>query len=181
MPKRLSSSLWGLTVLCLTFCLTPSNAAQLAASIEYETIARPADVPGDLQPLPGASLRFLSIKAIDGFLVQAALWQPEAKAPAETTLIVMVHGSGGNYARAPNSTLGRSLSGNGFAALAINTRQHDDKRNTDNFLDPAATLTPPFSPPERSGIAPSCCRVTVWEPFKCCSMQRLTGNTTLRP
>ena len=135
MPKRLSSSLWGLTVLCLTFCLTPSNAAQLAASIEYETIARPADVPGDLQPLPGASLRFLSIKAIDGFLVQAALWQPEAKAPAETTLIVMVHGSGGNYARAPNSTLGRSLSGNGFAALAINTRQHDDKRNTDNFLD----------------------------------------------
>ena len=39
----------------LTFCLTPSNAAQLAASIEYETIARPADVPGDLQPLPGAS------------------------------------------------------------------------------------------------------------------------------
>jgi pimeloyl-ACP methyl ester carboxylesterase len=135
MPKRLSSSLWGLTVLCLTFCLTPSNAAQLAASIEYETIARPADVPGDLQPLPGASLRFLSIKTIDGFLVQAALWQPEAKAPAETTLVVMVHGSGGNYARAPNSTLGRSLSGNGFAALAINTRQHDDKRNTDNFLD----------------------------------------------
>jgi predicted alpha/beta-fold hydrolase len=63
------------------------------------------------------------------------LWQPEAKPPAETTLIIMVHGSGGSYARAPNSTLSRSLSGNGFAALAINTRQHDDKRNTDNFFD----------------------------------------------
>jgi hypothetical protein len=36
MPKRLSSPLWGLTVLWLTFGLTPSNAAQLAASIEYE-------------------------------------------------------------------------------------------------------------------------------------------------
>lgn len=135
MPKCLFSPLWSLTVLCLAFGLTPSNAAQLAASIEYETIARPADLPDDLQPLPGASLKFLSIKAIDGFLVQAALWQPEAKPPAETTLIVMVHGSGGSYARAPNSILGRSLSSNGFAALAINTRQHDDKRNTDNFLD----------------------------------------------
>jgi len=29
--------------------------------------------------LPGASLRFLSIKAIDGFKVQAALWQPETR------------------------------------------------------------------------------------------------------
>jgi hypothetical protein len=29
--------------------------------------------------LPGASLRFLSIKAIDGFKVQAALWQPEIR------------------------------------------------------------------------------------------------------
>jgi pimeloyl-ACP methyl ester carboxylesterase len=135
MPKHLFSPLWGLTILCLAFGSTPSKTAQLAASIEYENVARPADVPADLQPLPGASLKFLSIKAIDGFLVQAALWQPEAKPSAETTLIVMVHGSGGSFARAPNSTLGRSLSSNGFAALAINTRQHDDKRNTDNFLD----------------------------------------------
>jgi pimeloyl-ACP methyl ester carboxylesterase len=135
MPKHLFSSLCSLAVLCLAFGLTPGNAAQLAASIEYETVARPAEFPDDLQPLPGASLKFLSIKAIDGFMVHAALWQPDAKPPAETTLIVMVPGSGGSYARAPNSTLGRSLSGNGFAALAINTRQHDDRRNTDNFLD----------------------------------------------
>jgi hypothetical protein len=168
MPKRLSSSLWGFAVLCLTVCLTPSNAAQLAASIEYETIARPADVPGDLQPLPGASLKFLSIKAIDGFLVHAALWQPEAKAPAETTLIVMVHGSGGNYARAPNSTLGRSLSGNGFAALAINTRQHDDKRNTDNFLDTSRDIDAAVQSARALG-------------YRSIVLQRLTGNTTLRP
>jgi pimeloyl-ACP methyl ester carboxylesterase len=135
MPKRLFSPLWGLTVLGLAFGLTPGNAGQLAASIEYESVARPAEFPDDLQPLSGASLKFLSIKAIDGFMVHAALWQPEAKPSADTTIIVMVHGSGGSYARAPNSTLGRSLSVNGIAALAINTRQHDDKRNTDNFLD----------------------------------------------
>ena len=135
MPKRSFPPLWGRAVLCLAFGLTPSNAAQLAASIEYETVARPAELPDDFQPLPGTSLKFLSIKTIDGFMVTAALWQPEAKPPAETTLIIMVHGSGGSYARAPNSTLSRSLSGNGFAALAINTRQHDDKRNTDNFFD----------------------------------------------
>jgi pimeloyl-ACP methyl ester carboxylesterase len=134
MPKRSFSPLWG-AALCLVFGLTPSNAAQVAARIEYETVARPADLPNDFQPLPGTSLKFLSIKTIDGFVVKAALWQPEAKAPAETTLIIMVHGSGGSYTRAPNSTLSRSLSGNGFAALAINTRQHDDKRNTDNFFD----------------------------------------------
>jgi hypothetical protein len=45
---------------------------RIAASIEYETIPRPAGLPDDLQALPGASLRFLSIKAIDGFKVEAA-------------------------------------------------------------------------------------------------------------
>ena len=47
---------------------------QIVASIEYETGSPPAGLPDDMQALPGASLRFLSIKAIDGFLVRAALW-----------------------------------------------------------------------------------------------------------
>ena len=59
---------------------------QIVASIEYET-ASPPGLPDEMHPLPGASLRFLSIKAIDGFKVQAALWQPENKPPAETTMI----------------------------------------------------------------------------------------------
>src|ERR1700736_1827643 len=134
MPKRLFAPIWRLT-LCLGFGPTPRHAAQIRGSIEYGFVARPPRSPDDLQPLPGTSWAVLSIKALDGFLVEAALWQPEAKQPSERTLIIMVHGSGGNYARMPNSTLSRSLSGNGFAALAINTRQHDDKRNTDNFFD----------------------------------------------
>jgi pimeloyl-ACP methyl ester carboxylesterase len=120
---------------CFGLGAGPGIAAQTAASIEYVYVERPGGVPDDFNAPMGTSLRFLSIKAIDGFLVQAALWHPNAKPPAETTLIVMVHGSGGNYARDPTSTLGRNLSAVGFAALAINTRQHDERRNTDNFFE----------------------------------------------
>jgi hypothetical protein len=79
---------------------------QIAASIEYEPLPRPAGLPDDMHPLPGASLRFLSIKAIDGFKVQAALWQPENKPPAETTMIVEVTAAA---AISPRSHYGRSL------------------------------------------------------------------------
>jgi len=51
-----------------------ASVAQIVANIEYETATPPAGLPNNMQALPGASLRFLSIKAIDGFLVRAALW-----------------------------------------------------------------------------------------------------------
>jgi len=84
---------------------------------------------------PGASLRFLSIKAIDGFKVRAALWQPENKLPGDTTMIVQVHGSGGNLSSLPLRAIARALSARGYAALSICTRQHDEHVNTDNFFD----------------------------------------------
>ena len=124
-----------LAIVCLGPWSASTSAAQLAAGIEYSYIERPAGLPEDYGASAGTTLKFLSIKAIDGSFVQAALWHPDAKSPADTTLIVMVHGSGGNYARPPNSSLSRDLSARGFAALAINTRQHDDKRNTDNFFE----------------------------------------------
>jgi len=83
---------------------------RIVASIEYETIPRPTGLPDDLQPLLGASLQFLSITAIDGFKVEAALWQPENKAPVDTTMIVQVHGSGGNLASFPLRLPARALS-----------------------------------------------------------------------
>src|ERR1700730_5237234 len=76
-----------------------------------------AGLPDDMHALPGASLRFLSIKAIDGFKVQAALWQPENKAREETAMIVEVHGSGGNLASLPLRAVARALSAKGYAAL----------------------------------------------------------------
>ena len=109
--------------------------AQIAASIKYEIAPPPTALPDDMQPLPGASLRFLSIKAIDGFNVQAALWHPENKPRAETTMIVQVHGSGGNLASLPLRVIARALSAKGYAALSISTRQHDERMNTDNFFD----------------------------------------------
>jgi hypothetical protein len=67
MAKRLFSPIWALTALCVAFGPTPSNAAQVAASIEYGFVARPFGLPDDLQPLPGTSLKFLSIKASMAF------------------------------------------------------------------------------------------------------------------
>ena len=128
-------ALWPICILgYLVGATGPTAAAQIAAGVEYSYVDRPSGLPEQYQAPDGISLKFLSIKAIDGFVVEAALWQPDTKPPAETTLIVMVHGSGGNYARDPNGPLSGSLSAKGFAALAINTRQHDEKRNTDNFF-----------------------------------------------
>src|SRR5215468_2089091 len=55
----------------------PAGAAQVAASIEFDAAPRPAGLPEDMQPLPGASLKFLAIKAIDGSKIDTALWQPD--------------------------------------------------------------------------------------------------------
>jgi len=108
--------------------------AQTAVSITFETTPSPAGLPDDMRPLPGANFRFLSIKAIDGFKVAAALWEPADKPPAGTTLLVQVHDSGENLATLPLRTLARALSPRGYAALAISTRQHDEHVNTENFF-----------------------------------------------
>jgi alpha/beta hydrolase fold len=125
------------SLLALSVALGASlcESGEIAASISFEDSTRPAGLPDDMQPLPGASLRFLSIKAIDGFNIEAALWQPNGKPPAETTIIVQVHGSGGNLAEFPLRAIARALSPQGYAALAIDTRQHDAHLNTDNFFD----------------------------------------------
>lgn len=107
------------------------SQAHVAASITYEETPRPKGLPDELQPLPDVRLRFLSISAIDGFKIAAALWQP----PASTTLLVQVHGSGGNFASVQLRTTARTLSAHGFAALSISTRQHDEHVNTDNFFE----------------------------------------------
>jgi pimeloyl-ACP methyl ester carboxylesterase len=123
------------TVLLIALGSSPGKAAQVAASVEYDFVARPAGLSPDFGQREGVSVRFLAIKTIDEFRVDAALWQPNGKQASDTTLLVMVHGSGGSYQGAPQSGLGPRLAARGYASLAINTRQHDDKINTDNFLD----------------------------------------------
>ena len=124
-----------LTGAVIALAIAPGRAAEIAASIQYDFVPPPAALPDDLQPHDGMSVRFLAIKAIDGFRVDAALWQPDRKPAAETTLIVMVHGSGDNYQRPPQSALGARLAAKGYATLTISTRQHDEAINTENFFD----------------------------------------------
>jgi predicted alpha/beta-fold hydrolase len=111
------------------------SQADVAAGIAYEETPRPEGLPDDMQPLPGVGVRFLSISAIDGFPIAAALWQPLTKPPAATTLLVQVHGSGGNFASLSLRATASALSARGFAALSISTRQHDEHVNTDNFFE----------------------------------------------
>jgi len=113
----------------------PPAGAQVAASIEFDAVARPSRLPEDMQPLAGASLKFLAIKAIDGSRIEAALWQPDNVAPGRATMIVQVHGSGSNLAELPLRAVARALSPKGYAALTISTRGHDEHVNTDNFFD----------------------------------------------
>ena len=96
---------------------------------------RPSGLAEDFKPIGETSLKFLSIKTIDGYAMEAALWLPAKKDAGEPTLLVMIHGSGGSCRRAPERALGPQLAVNGHAVLSVNTRQHDDKVNTDNFLD----------------------------------------------
>jgi pimeloyl-ACP methyl ester carboxylesterase len=112
-----------------------ARAGQRAAAIEYDVVARPAGLPADFEAPRGAALRFLAIQAIDGFRVDAALWQPADKAEAATTLVITVHGSGGSFTGPPNGFLSRLLVAKNYGVLAINTRQHHAAVNTDNFVE----------------------------------------------
>jgi len=40
---------------------------------------------------------------------------------------VQVHGSAGNLASLPLRVIARALSGKGYAALSVSTRQHDEQ------------------------------------------------------
>jgi len=122
-------------LIAAVFAAPAMSQAHVAASITYEETPRPQGLPDDLQPWPDVNLRFLSITAIDGFKVVAALWQPLAKPASSTTLLVQVHGSGGNLASVQMRATARALSAQGFAALSISTRQHDQHVNTDNFFE----------------------------------------------
>ena len=133
--KRTVVTLALLFTLCAVLGPASTEAAQVAASIEYVFVPRPAGLPADMQPLPGATLRFLSIKTLDRSTVQAALWQSAGKPPAETTIFVQVHGSGANFTELPLRSIARAFSARGYAALTISTRQHDEHVNTDNFFD----------------------------------------------
>jgi hypothetical protein len=59
--------------------VSSNEAAQIASSVEYDFISPSAGVAGDVVPGEAASLKFLSIKAIDGNPVAASLCNRTAK------------------------------------------------------------------------------------------------------
>jgi pimeloyl-ACP methyl ester carboxylesterase len=123
------------TLLAGALVTAAPTRAETAATITYTPMARPADLPADVAAPAGVELKFLALTALDGNRVDAAWWQPAGKPPADTTVVIAVHGSGGSYQSNPIGFASRGLAVKGYGALAINTRQHGDKVNTDNFFD----------------------------------------------
>src|SRR5438128_5326976 len=97
-------------------------AAERAAGIEYEFVARPPVVPAEYDAPAGTSLRFLDIKAIDDSRVEAALWQPGDRSVNATPLVISVHGSGGTFHGNPNGFLAKGLAAKRYGVLGLNTR-----------------------------------------------------------
>lgn len=122
-------------VAILVIMLSTGVAAERAASIEYETVGRPANLQPDFIAPPDVNFGFLAIKAIDGGRVDAVISQPNSKTASSSTVVVSVHGSGGSYDSDPNGFLARLFPTQGYAVLAINTRQSGSRVNTENFLE----------------------------------------------
>jgi pimeloyl-ACP methyl ester carboxylesterase len=129
------------SILAISFAVVTVFAAtnvyaERAASIDYDFVSRPENVPKEFDASTGATLRFLAIKAIDGSRVDAALWQPANKSATMTTLIVGVHGSGGNFfSGSPMASVSPLLAAKGYGVMTISMRWHDELRNADNFFD----------------------------------------------
>ncbi|MDB5594069.1 MAG: Lysophospholipase, alpha-beta hydrolase superfamily [Hyphomicrobiales bacterium] len=123
----------GLLATALIGTLGPASAER-AASIDYQFVDRSPTVPSGFAASADNTLRFLRITTLGNSFVDAALWQPKESDPAKQTLIISVHGSGDNFVKPPVGFLSPALATKGYAVLAINTRQHDDLVNTDNFL-----------------------------------------------
>lgn len=123
------------TLALMVIFAVPNVRAETAVSIEYDFVERPTHVPDAFASSAGVALRFMAIKAIDGERIDAALWQPSDKAAVNTTLIIGVHGSASNFTEGAVGVASPELSRRGYGVLGINTRQHDDRANTDNFLN----------------------------------------------
>ncbi|MDA2934849.1 alpha/beta hydrolase [Acidobacteria bacterium AH-259-D05] len=107
----------------------------IVTSIKYQFVPRP-DLPKHMAAPQGTQLRFINIKAIDDFVICGALWEPQGIVPSDVVAFLYMPGSGGNYhSSGIVSFLPKMLLADGYAALAINTRQHDQYVNTDSLLD----------------------------------------------
>ena len=115
-------------ILCAGLIAALPAGAERAASIDYEFVARPAEVSADYDA-PGT--RFLAIRTLDGARVDAGLVQPAGAA----TLVLSVHGSGDSFHSNPNGFLAKGLAAAGYAVLGINSRQSGKRVNTDNFME----------------------------------------------
>jgi hypothetical protein len=122
-----------LASIAVVVALMGAARAEMAASIDYAFVDRPVNLPAGFDASNGTSLRYMAIKAIDGFRMDAALWQPAGKDPAATTMIIGVHGSGGNFAGPPIGSISPMLAAKGYGVLTISTLSQRAASSAKNY------------------------------------------------
>jgi alpha-beta hydrolase superfamily lysophospholipase len=114
---------------------TTADRNTIVASISYRPIERPANAAPDFTTPENADLQFYSITTFDRVSNDAAVVTPHGGQPQNTTMVIHVHGGGGNLYGTTEAQLALQLVQHGYASMAVNTRSHDDALNTDNSFD----------------------------------------------
>ena len=105
----------------------------IAASIKFDIVPKDRDATSETLSDGKSILTPLVLHTLDGQACDALLRHPAAIAVSDASLVLMVHGSGSSHKQAPQADLSGRLAARGFASLAFDTRQHDDRICTDNF------------------------------------------------
>jgi predicted alpha/beta-fold hydrolase len=91
-------------------------------------------------PAPASpfSIEQVALRTADGALLDGLLYRPAAN--PRPTAILLVHGFGSNFYSGYFPFLGRTAAEQGYAALALNMRDHDTGPKVSDFADNEADI-----------------------------------------
>src|SRR6266568_3307987 len=89
-------------------------------------------------PTSPCSVEQVALRTADGILLDGVLYRPAAN--SRPTAILLVHGFGSNFYSGYFPLLGRTAAEQGYAALALNMRDHDTGPKVSDFADNQADI-----------------------------------------
>jgi pimeloyl-ACP methyl ester carboxylesterase len=105
----------------------------------YQEINKPEYVPPEFSGGTNILVRYYQLRNdSSGHTINGSLWQPNEKKPRETTVILGMHGTLGNYFSATIGFLFQKMVARGFAFFGINMRYSNlvaKDQLVDNFYD----------------------------------------------
>jgi pimeloyl-ACP methyl ester carboxylesterase len=110
-----------------------AGQTSVAASIKFDIVPRDKGARSEILSGGKSTVTPLVLHTLDGQTCDALLRHPASVPVSDARIVLMVHGSGSSHQQAPQADLGHRLAARGFASLAFDTRQHDDRMCMDNF------------------------------------------------